>query len=129
MIDTNIYLSHWPFRRLPLDEPPALDALQQAHPRRSGPGGVDGGERHGVGQRHAGLQRVVEPELELPDRIALRVGFRESRAHVFLAQVGDLHVGILPSRPANEWRFSLGKSLTRPLQFGIFSSTALQGRD
>jgi hypothetical protein len=74
-----------------------------------------------------GVERVLEPALELPDRIALRVGFREARAHVFLAQVGDLHVGILPSRPANDWRFSLGKSLTRSRQFGIFSSTALYG--
>jgi uncharacterized protein len=30
MIDTNIYLSHWPFRRLPLDEPAALEAKLRA---------------------------------------------------------------------------------------------------
>jgi predicted TIM-barrel fold metal-dependent hydrolase len=30
MIDTNVYLSHWPFRRLPLDEPAALEAKLRA---------------------------------------------------------------------------------------------------
>ena len=51
----------------------------------------DCGERHRVRQRRFGAQRIAEPALELPDRIGVSLRFREPRAHVFLAQIRDIH--------------------------------------
>src|SRR5690349_17616525 len=77
------------------DEAVAFDAFKQHHPRARLAVGADGGERHGVDQRQIRTQRILEPTLELPHRIAIHIGFREAGAHVFLAQIGDVHGGIL----------------------------------
>src|SRR5438105_342131 len=55
-------------------------------------------------------QRIGEPALELGERIAIGVGFREPGAHVFLTQIGDVHTAILRceiQRPREIAAFSL----------------------
>ncbi|MBA4148316.1 MAG: amidohydrolase family protein [Verrucomicrobia bacterium] len=43
LVDTNVYLSRWPFRRLPLDEPQALvDKLRQHNVTQAWTGSFDG---------------------------------------------------------------------------------------
>src|SRR5438105_2324523 len=85
------------------DEAALLDAFEKHHPGRRRAGAIHGGEVHRIGQGQARTQRVLEPQLELPDRIALRIGLRKAGAHVLLAQIGDVHVRILPSGNANEF--------------------------
>ena len=80
------------------EELPALDALQKHDARRWRARGRHGGEGHRVRQRQPGAQRVVEPALELADRIGIGLRFGESGAHVFLAQVGDVHARDSTSR-------------------------------
>ena len=92
------------------DEAAALDAFQEHHPGAGCTIGAHGGERHRVGQRQPRAQGIVEPALELPQRIALGSSFREAGAHVFLAQIGDVHTRILRceiQRPREIAAFSL----------------------
>ena len=92
------------------DEAAALDAFQEHHPGAGCTIGAHGGERHRVGQRQARAQGIVEPALELLQRIALGSSFREAGAHVFLAQIGDVHNRILRreiQRPREIRSFSL----------------------
>ena len=92
------------------DEAAALDAFQEHHPGAGCTIGAHGGERHRVGQRQPRAQGIVEPALELPQRIALGSSFREAGAHVFLAQIRDVHTGILRceiQRPREIRAFSL----------------------
>src|SRR6185436_15010103 len=81
------------------DESALLDALQQHDARRRSTRGGHGGEGHRVGQRQLGAQRIFEPALELTQRIGVGLHFRQPGAHVFLAQIRDVHSEILPSGP------------------------------
>ena len=92
------------------DEAAAFDAFQQHHPCTWLACGADGGERHRVDERQFRTQRILEPTLELPHRIAIHLGFREPGSHVFLPQIRDVHGGILrceTQRPREIRPFSL----------------------
>src|SRR6185436_15358696 len=81
------------------DESASLDALQQHDACRWSARGGHRGEGHRVGQRQLGAQRIFEPALELTQRIGVGLHFRQPGAHVFLAQIRDVHSEILPSGP------------------------------
>ena len=61
MIDTNVYLSRWPFRRLPLDETPALVAkLHEQGVEQAWAGSFDAVLSSRRGRRQSATRRGVQ---------------------------------------------------------------------
>jgi hypothetical protein len=92
------------------DEAAALYAFQEHHPGAGRAVDGHGGECHRIGQGQLRTHRILQPALELVQRIAIGVSFREAGAHVFLAQIGDVHNRILRreiQRPREIRSFSL----------------------
>ena len=63
-----------------------IDAFQQHDAGRGCIVGADGGQRHCIDHRQFGAHRLVEPALELLERIRGDIGFVEALAHVIAAQ-------------------------------------------
>src|SRR6266480_1378712 len=83
------------------DEAAALDAFQEHRPGGGRARFRYSSKRCRVGQRQARAQRVLEPMLELAQRIAVGVYLGEARPHVLLSQLGDVHRVILPRHLAH----------------------------
>jgi len=71
------------------DEPALVDALDKHDARRRPTVGTDGRERHRVRLRKLGGQRLVEPAVELGERIGGGIGFVERSARIVDAEIGE----------------------------------------
>ena len=94
------------------NQPVVVIAFDQHHAGAGAHIASHGGQSHGVGFRHFGLQGFMQPLLELVHRVVLGVFFQQLGALVALAHISQRNFG---HQPHPLMRRGLSYSLSAPV--------------